>query len=126
MGNKSHVVVWLVDDAESVRHSLTAVLETSNITVRDYPTARAFLEDYQASSASCLIVDHHMPDMTGIQLLQHLRSAGTTLPSILISGHGDNALREKALAAGAVAMFTKPVDGNELITFIERLIANKT
>jgi two-component system, LuxR family, response regulator FixJ len=119
------LIVWIVDDALSVRKSIGAVLETADIVVRDYGSAGEFLADFAPVEASCLIVDHHMPDMTGLDLLLHLRKEGVTVPVIVITGGGDAVLKEKALQAGAVTMLHKPVDGDELITLIESVIADR-
>ena len=70
-GQRSRLVVWIVDDAISVRKSIAAVLETT-VVVRDFGSAREFLADF-APGPGCLILDHHMPDMTGLELLHHLR-----------------------------------------------------
>jgi len=116
---KRDVIVWLVDDVESVRKSIRAVLETADITIRDYGSAKAFLKEYQSDSAGCLVVDQHMPDMSGVELLEHLASRGITPPAIIFTGQGSAALRAKALKAGAIAMLDKPVDAQELIELIE-------
>jgi FixJ family two-component response regulator len=118
-------VVWIVDDAISVRKSIGAVLETANMLVKEFGSAREFLADFSPVEPSCLIVDHHMPDMTGLELLLHLRKEGISIPVIVITGGGDAALKEKALQAGALTMLHKPVDGEGLITLIEGLIAVK-
>src|ERR1700733_12268629 len=97
MTEAGRLVVWIVDDAVSVRKSIGAVLETADIVVRDYGSAGGFLGDFAPPEPSCLIVDHHMPDMTGLELLQHLRSEGITIPVIIITGRGDAIFKEKAL-----------------------------
>jgi two-component system response regulator FixJ len=121
----SRLVVWIVDDAVSVRKSIGAVLETADIAVRDYASASDFLADFVPLAPGCVIVDHHMPDMTGLQLLLHLRKQGITTPVIVITGKGDEALKKKAIDAGAVTMLHKPVDGDELIALIESVIPNR-
>ena len=110
---------------KSVRKSLAAVLETADIVVRDYPSAQAFLADYRQGSVGCLVVDHQMPDMTGLELLQHLQSRGNVPPAIVITGHGNAALRERCLRAGARAMLDKPVDPDELIDMIQDIALNR-
>ncbi len=119
------LVVWIVDDAESVRKSIAAVLQTTGVTVRDYPSAQAFLDDFQPGVTGCLIVDQHMPDMTGLELLQHLRQQGTPVPAIVITGQGDANLEEKFKQAGALTMLHKPVDAGELIALIGKIYPNK-
>src|SRR4051812_41636572 len=124
MGADAQGLVWIVDDAESVRKSLSAVLETADMAVRDYPSAAAFLADFDPAIPGFLIVDHQMPEMTGLELLQALRARGDMPPAIVITGDGDAALKTKVLAAGGLAMLNKPVDGDELIVMLEKLKAN--
>jgi two-component system response regulator FixJ len=119
------LVVWIVDDAVSVRKSIGAVLETADIAVRDYGSAKEFLADFVPIEPGCLIADYHMPDMTGLDLLLHLRQEGITVPVIIVTGQGDSALKQKALKAGAVTMLHKPVDGDELIALIESVVADR-
>ncbi len=125
MTKSPRLIVWIVDDAVSVRKSIGAVLETADFTVRDYGSAGEFLKDFAPIEPSCLIVDHHMPDMTGIELLSQLRKDGVAVPVIVITSKGDPVLKRKALEAGAVTMLHKPVDGDELIALIEKLIAGR-
>lgn len=117
-------VVWIVDDVESVRKSIAAVLETANMAVCDYPSAAEFLAEFKPGAIGCLIVDHHMPEMTGLELLQHLQARSGAPPTIVITGQGDEALKKRILDAGAMTMLNKPVDADELIQLIERAMLN--
>lgn len=125
MSDDPRLLVWIVDDAESVRKSIGAVLETDDIAVRDYGSAREFLADFAPVVPGCLVVDHHMPDMTGLELLQHLRKQNIIIPVIIITGDGDDLLKEKAVKAGALTMLHKPVNGNELSALIRSIMPNK-
>jgi FixJ family two-component response regulator len=120
IGAGKRPVVWVVDDVESVRKSLAAVLETATMAVRDFASADDFLAAFRPGAAACLILDHHMPDMTGLELLQQLHAGTGALPTIVVSGHGDDKLREHVMSAGAVSI-NKPVDVDELIGLIERV-----
>ena len=124
MASAKPIIVWIVDDVESVRKSIAAVLETANMAVCDYASAAAFLAEFKPGAIGCLVVDHHMPDMTGLELLQHLQGQNGAPPTIVISGHANQALHDKAIAAGAVKMINKPVDADELIQEIERVMLN--
>lgn len=115
--------ICVVDDVESVREALAAVLEAAELPVQVYASAADFLKSAK-HPIGCLVVDQHMPDMTGLELLQQLKSLGNAPPSIVITGQGDPFLRNKVIEAGAITMMHKPVDGDELVTLIERVIAN--
>ena len=117
-------LVWVVDDVESVRKSIAAALETADITVCDYPSAAEFLADFRPGTEGCLIVDHHMPGMTGLELLQRLKTGQGAPPTIVISAHGSQALKNRIMEAGAVAMLDKPVDADELLAVVERALVD--
>ena len=125
MAPGKRTVVWIVDDVESVRKSIAAVLETANMAVCDYASAADFLAAFRPGAVGCLIVDQNMPDMTGIELLQHLQRSPGAPPSIMITAQGATQLRAKAQAAGALAVVEKPVDADDLIALIERVMLNK-
>ena len=118
-------MVWIVDDAESVRKSIAAVMSTTDIIVYDYGSAEEFLAEFEPGEDCCVVVDQHMPGMTGLELLQTLRKRSITVPVIVITGQGDALLKEKALEAGAMMLLHKPVDGEELITLIETILPGK-
>jgi two-component system response regulator FixJ len=117
-------IIWMVDDAQSVRDSMRAFLEALGRMVRDFPSAREFLDAFDPTQPGVLVVDFHMPEMNGLELLRHLRAEGHDLPVIVITGRGDAALAERVLDAGAMAMLYKPVDGNELAALLEPTAAS--
>lgn len=116
--------VWVVDDVESVRKSIAAVLETADMSVCDYPSAAQFLASFRPGTAGCLIVDQQMPGMTGLELLKRLNAEPGAPPTIVISAHGNQGLRDRVMAAGAVALLDKPVDASELIAVVERVLVD--
>lgn len=101
-------VVHIVDDDEAVRQSLAFLLSTAGTPVRVYESATAFLEALPSLQRGCLITDVRMPDMTGIELLQRLRSKSIDLPVIVITGHGDIPLAVEAMKSGAIDFIEKP------------------
>jgi two-component system, chemotaxis family, CheB/CheR fusion protein len=110
-----------MDDVEPVRKSLAAMLETATMAVRDFASAADFLAAFRPGAAACLILDHHMPDMTGLALLQQLQTGAGAPPTIVIRGQGNDKLREHVMSAGAVSMPNAPADVDELIGLIERV-----
>ena len=119
-------MVWVMDDAESVRKSLAAVLETATLAVRDFASVADFLAAFKTGAAACPILDHHMPDMTEFELLQQLQAGTGALSTIVVSGHRDDKLGEPVMSAGAVSTLNKPVDVDELIGRIERVTLNES
>lgn len=113
-------VVCVVDDDAAVRDSMRVLLESHGLTVRDYASARAFLGDGSNENADCLLLDHHMPEMNGLELLETLRRRKISTAAIVITGRSDNSLRARAERAGALACLEKPVDEEELFHSIDK------
>jgi len=107
--------VFVVDDDEAVRESLSAFLDASGFRVKAYPSAAAFLANDQLPQKACLITDIRMPDMDGLELQIELKRRGSHLPVIVITGHGDVPLAVKAMKAGAVEFLEKPYDDRTLL-----------
>jgi two-component system response regulator FixJ len=101
-------VVHIVDDDEAVRQSLAFLLSTAGTPVRVYESATSFLDALPSLQPGCLITDMRMPDMTGIELLQRLKSKSIDLPVIVITGHGDIPLAVEAMKSGAIDFIEKP------------------
>ena len=87
--------------------------------VADFPSAGDFLARDADDSFGCLLLDLHMPGMSGIELLERLQEQGARLPTIVITGRSDSILRERALRAGALALLDKPVDDEILVRQLE-------
>ena len=107
--------VFVVDDDEAVRDSLSAFLDASGFRVKAYQSAAAFLANDQTPQKACLITDIRMPDMDGLELQIELKRRGSRLPVIVITGHGDVPLAVKAMKAGAVEFLEKPYDDQTLL-----------
>jgi two-component system response regulator FixJ len=107
--------VFVVDDDEAVRESLSALLDASGFRVKAYQSAAAFLANDQLPQKACLITDIRMPDMDGLELQIELKRRGSHLPVIVITGHGDVPLAVKAMKAGAVEFLEKPYDDRTLL-----------
>src|SRR6185503_6231598 len=84
-----HGTVYVIDDDEAIRDSLSFLLESADIPVVRYPSAAAFLRQLPAINGGCIITDVRMPEVTGIDLLRDLRSRGIDVPVIVITGHAD-------------------------------------
>jgi two-component system, LuxR family, response regulator FixJ len=116
--------VYVVDDDDAVRDSLRALLEASGFDVRDYDSAEDFLSHHCTQAKACLLVDVHMPVMSGIELLEHMRSHGPQLPTIMFTGRSDPMLKERALRGGALELLDKPVAEESLLKAIGRAFAS--
>ena len=120
---ETDIVVHIVDDDEAVRHSLAFLLTNSGFAVRLHPSATAFLEQAKTGGNGCLVTDLRMPDMSGVQLLQRLRKAGMTLPTIVITGHGEVRMAVEAMKNGALDFIEKPFSEEVLIQSIRQAVS---
>ena len=115
-------VIFVVDDDAGIRAALRGVLEANGSVVEDFTGGAAFLAAFRPGQNACLVVDAAMPGMDGLELLRRLDEAGTRLPAIMITGHGDVAMAVRAMKAGALDFIEKPVRAPELLASIERAL----
>jgi two-component system CheB/CheR fusion protein len=114
--------VFVVDDDREVREAMRGLLEQAGRTVEAFASAEAFLEAYQPGRNGCLLVDARMPGMGGIDLLDRLKAKSHALPAIVITGYGDVPLAVRAMKAGAAGFVEKPVQPDELLASVARIL----
>ena len=110
--------VYIVDDDAMVRRALARLLRAAGHEVETFPSAGAFLARDPAPQSGLLLLDVCMPGMSGPELQERLLESGSTLPVHFMSALDDAHVRERVLAAGARAWFTKPVDGDALLAVL--------
>ena len=114
--------VFVVDDDEAARESLAWLLTSVGYSVVCYPSANAFLENYDGR-AGCLILDVRMPGMSGLNLQQELQKHNWPLSSILVTGHGDVPMAVAAMRAGALDFLQKPFNNQSLLDRTEEALS---
>ena len=107
--------VYIVDDDDAIRDSLSWMLQSRGISCRDFPSAKAFLDSLTPSLSGCILLDVRMSGMSGNELFEILRERGCHMPVIFLTGHGDVPLAVSALKGGAFDFFEKPCDDNQLV-----------
>jgi FixJ family two-component response regulator len=112
---KESTVVAIVDDDESVREALLALIKTDGIPTLAFASAEAFLDSGELNRIGCLISDIRMPGMSGLELQAKLNSERCKIPIIFITAHGDEKVRMQALRSGAVEFLVKPFDDEALL-----------
>jgi FixJ family two-component response regulator len=111
--------IAIVDDDASVCRALARLIETWSFRARTYGSAREFIEAMEEDGKpDCLVVDLQMPDMTGLDLQDHLRRAGCKIPTIIITAHNEPGFRRWCEAAEVSAYLLKPLNNNELMMAI--------
>ena len=113
MGKRS--LVSVVDDDESVRESLPDLLREFGFAAEAFSSAEAFLASDVISETSCLLLDVAMPGMSGPELQQELIRRRRDIPIVFITGGGDESVRPRLLAEGAVECLFKPLSETALL-----------
>jgi two-component system response regulator FixJ len=114
----SDATVYIIDDDDAVRDSLSFLLASAKITTTTYSSAPAFLASLSKDAAGCVITDIRMPEMGGLELLQRLNADGFRLPVIVITGHADVPLAVEAMKLGASDFIEKPFDEDTLLAAV--------
>jgi CheY-like chemotaxis protein len=117
-------MIFIVDDDESVRTSLTRLLRTAGYTARSFADAPAFLRDLDAAGTAvgCLILDVHMPGMSGPELQAVIDRRQPPVPVIVLTATDDANLRAMAVAAGVARVLRKPCDSTALLRAIAEAV----
>ena len=116
-------VIAVVDDDEAVRDSLNFLLTTCGYRVSTYASANEFLAECDLCQVAGLILDHHMPTLTGLELLARLRAAGRGLPVLLVTGSPSPEIMARAATLGVERVLEKPVSDAGLFEFVDSLAA---
>jgi len=109
----------VVDDDDALRNSLDDLLESVGFRVQGFASAEAFLQAQHAPETACLLLDVRLPGMNGLELQRQLGGTHRCIPIIFITAYADDAMRAHALAAGAVAVLSKPCREEDLLNAIE-------
>ncbi|HWL69732.1 MAG TPA: response regulator [Geminicoccus sp.] len=112
-------LVAIVDDDPDVRASLDSLMRSAGLAARCFGGAKDLLADEEIGAVSCVVTDLHMPEMTGLELQSELARRGWTRPVIFMTAFASDATRALALAAGAAAFLSKPIDPDALLDAIE-------
>lgn len=107
--------VHIVDDDEAIRDALTWLLQSRDVAVAAWPSAEAFLADYDPATRGCLLLDVRMEGMSGLELFERLQALGCRMPAIFLTGHADVPLAVAALKKGARDFVEKPFSDNDLV-----------
>jgi FixJ family two-component response regulator len=111
-------LISIIDDDEDFREALQGLMTSMGFRVEAFSSALDFLARTNIRDTSCLIVDVHMPGMTGIELHRRLVESGYVIPTILITAYPDESVRVRAMADGVIGYLTKPCDSDELLACV--------
>ena len=115
-------VVYLVDDDGRVRDALSELLASMNIEHFTFGSAEEYLAFVRSDVCGCLVLDVHLPELSGLDL-QHRLASAPSPPIVFISGRGDVPSTVRAIKAGAIEFLTKPIDPDALLRAIRAAFA---
>lgn len=114
--------IALVDDDPAVRDSMRFLLDIAGHSIETYGSAGEFLEQCNLDRVAGLILDHHMPVMTGLELAAQLRLQGRHFPILLITGSPSPAIVARAAELGIEDVLEKPPSETDLLKFVDHLL----
>ena len=111
--------VLVIDDDVHLRNSLGRLLRSVGLNAQLFASVSEFLKSEPTQGPSCLVLDVRLPGQSGLEFQRELAAAGTALPIIFITGHGDIPMSVQAMKSGAIEFLTKPVRDQELLDAIQ-------
>jgi two-component system, LuxR family, response regulator FixJ len=112
---QAKATVYIVDDDDGMRRALTLLMSTVGYHAIAFARPTDFLSKLDPSQPGCLVLDVRMPEMSGLEVQQHLNRAGSLLPVILVTGHGDIPMAVQAMKDGAFDFLQKPFRDQDLL-----------
>ena len=119
-------VVYVVDDDEAIRDSLTLLLNANGFKVSCHESAERFLHALSSSDQkliSCALLDIHLGGMSGIELHDTLIKMNVVIPVAFITGHGEITAAVSALKNGAIDFIQKPIKEDRLCDLISAMLS---
>ena len=111
--------IFIVDDDASVRDALGLTLGLHGYRTAIFASAENFLHALQPGWSGCALLDIRLGGMDGLSLQKHLLAVGSTMPVIIMTGHGDVASAREAFRAQALDFLEKPFSEERLLAAIE-------
>jgi len=117
--NKSFLVV---DDSNTMRQLIIMTLKKLGCnSIIDAPNGAVALEKLAANTVDVVFTDIDMPEMNGLEFIERARPMYANLPIVILSTHGNDAMRDKGLALGANYYLTKPLSGSQVTDVLEKI-----
>jgi FixJ family two-component response regulator len=118
-------IIAVIDDDDRVRESLNSLLTSYGYRAETYSSAELFLASDGLAQSNCIITDVEMrrQQMTGLELLKHVRGTHNEIPVIIITGKPAAKSEAFFVGKGASGFFRKPLDGQALVTLIDHLLS---
>ncbi|MBC9725124.1 response regulator transcription factor [Streptomyces sp. TRM68367] len=122
MNTQTQSIVYIVDDDRELCTSLAWLLESVRIQSACFTDVGSFLESYDRDRPACMVLDVRMPEVGGFQLQEILNRAGSAIPVIFVSAHGDIRMSVRALQNGALDFLEKPYDPQHMLEVVQQAL----
>jgi len=119
-------LIAIVEDDVAIREALADLMEVFGFEARAFDSGEAFLSVHAPGLFGCLITDLNLKGESGLQLQRRLRAVEPSLPVIVISAQPDSSARAMALASGALAYLTKPINDQVLLAHLTQALGRNT
>jgi FixJ family two-component response regulator len=126
MVEQNKPVIYVVDDDLSIRRGMERLIRSTGMDVKVFSSAKDFFKFNYREHNSCMVVDIRLGGKNGLGLQEDLRSLGSNLPIIFITGFDTAETRSQAKKAGAAGYFRKPIDDQALMDSIQWALARQT
>jgi FixJ family two-component response regulator len=123
---RSGAHIAIVDDDKSVRVAFARLLRAYSFHPQTYRSGPEFLQSLSNSVPDCLIVDLHLGEMNGFEVLRRLTQMGMTIPAIVVTARNESGVQRDASLCGATTLLVKPVDANLLLEAIEAAMSTSS
>jgi FixJ family two-component response regulator len=105
-------VVAIVDDDGGVRRALRRLVLSLSYRPTEFASGEDFLASLIEATPSCVLMDQHMPNLNGLDVLRRMRIEGRRVPVIIITGFDQPGLRRECFDAGASDYLVKPLEAS--------------
>lgn len=123
--NSKHLhtqLITIIDDDSCMREGLSTLIESYGRKAATFASAEDYLASDEQKNAACLILDVHLPGMSGPDLQTHLTAAGRCPPIVFVTGQPDETTRKRVIAAGARGYLSKPCNESALLDCLEKAL----
>lgn len=120
--NTLQPIVFIVDDNKHIHVYINRLMQSIDLKVISYYSAKDFLENFQPNQPGCLLLDLRMPDMSGLELYEWMRKQDTCLPVIILTSYGDIATAKRAFVGNIFDFIEKPFQQQYLIEQVQKAI----
>lgn len=115
----THRTVYLVDDEDSVRESAEMLLTVAGYQVEAFSSGTQFLERLDTAEPGCVLLDIHMPGLSGLEVQRIMQERGCDYPVIILTGQGDVGMAVQAMKSGAADFLEKPYRNETLLATVK-------